>query len=60
MEINKFQTLEICKIAWKAGEKILDIYSRKFKIFRKKRFFTGNNCRFRVRKNNNKRFKKDF
>ena len=36
MKINKFQTLEICKIAWKAGEKILDIYSRKFKIFRKK------------------------
>ena len=36
MEINKFQTLEICKIAWKAGEKILDIYSRKFKIFIKK------------------------
>ncbi len=38
MKINKFQTLEICKIAWKAGEKILNIYSRKFKIFRKKDF----------------------
>jgi len=36
MEINKFQTIELCKIAWKAGEKILDIYSRKFKIFKKK------------------------
>ena len=36
MEINKVQTLRICKIAWKAGEKILDVYSRKFKIFRKK------------------------
>ena len=36
MKINKFQTLEICKIAWKAGEKVLDIYSKKFKIYRKK------------------------
>ena len=36
MEINKVQTLKICKIAWRAGKKILDIYSRKFKIFRKK------------------------
>jgi len=36
MEINKVQTLEICKVAWRAGEIILDIYSKKFKIFRKK------------------------
>ena len=36
MEINKVQTLEICRVAWKAGEIILDIYSKKFKIFRKK------------------------
>ena len=36
MEINKVQTLEICKVAWKAGEITLDIYSKKFKIFRKK------------------------
>ena len=36
MEINKVQTLRICKIAWKAGEKILNVYSRKFKVFRKK------------------------
>ena len=36
MEINKVQTLEICKVAWRAGKIILDIYSKKFKIFRKK------------------------
>ena len=36
MDINKSQTIEVCKVAWKAGEKILDIYSKKFKIFRKK------------------------
>ena len=36
MEINKAQTLEICKVAWRAGKKILEIYSKKFKIFRKK------------------------
>ena len=36
MDINKSQTIEVCKIAWKAGEKILEIYSRKFKVFRKK------------------------
>ena len=36
MEINKVQMLEICKVAWRAGEIILDIYSKKFKIFRKK------------------------
>ena len=36
MDINKSQTIEICKIAWRAGKKILDIYSKKFKIFRKK------------------------
>jgi len=36
MEINKVQTLKICKVAWRAGEIILDIYSKKFKIFRKK------------------------
>ena len=36
MEINKVQTLEICKVAWRAGKKILEIYSKKFKIFRKK------------------------
>ena len=36
MEINKVQTLEICKVAWRAGEIILDIYSKKFKIFTKK------------------------
>ena len=36
MDINKSQTIEVCKIAWRAGKKILDIYSKKFKIFRKK------------------------
>ena len=36
MDINKSQTIEVCKVAWKAGKKILDIYSKKFKIFRKK------------------------
>ena len=36
MDINKSQTIEVCKVAWRAGEKILDIYSKKFKIFRKK------------------------
>ena len=42
MDINKSQTIEICKIAWEAGEKILDVYSRKFKIFRK------NKCPFEL------------
>ena len=36
MDINKSQTIEVCKIAWRAGKKILDIYSKKFKIFKKK------------------------
>ncbi len=36
MDINRSQTIQVCKVAWKAGEKILDIYSKKFKIFRKK------------------------
>ena len=36
MDINKSQTIEVCKVAWRAGKKILDIYSKKFKIFRKK------------------------
>ena len=36
MQINKDQILEICKIAWIAGKKILKIYSKKFKIFKKK------------------------
>jgi len=36
MDINKDQTLKVCKIAWKAGRKILDIYSKNFKIFKKK------------------------
>ena len=36
MQINKKQILEICKVSWAAGKKILKIYSKKFKIFRKK------------------------
>jgi len=36
MNINKSQTIEVCKVAWEAGKEILNIYSKKFKIFRKK------------------------
>ena len=36
MEINKIQILKICNIVWNAGEKILNIYSKKFKIYTKK------------------------
>ena len=36
MQLNKSQILKICKLAWIAGEKILDIYSKEFQIFKKK------------------------
>ena len=36
MQINKKQILEICKVSWTAGKKILNIYSKEFEIFRKK------------------------
>ena len=36
MLINEKKILEVCKVAWDAGEKILNIYSKKFKIFKKK------------------------
>ena len=36
MQINKKQILSVCKVAWDAGEKILEIYSKKFEIFKKK------------------------
>ena len=36
MKINKIQILKICKLARKAGEKIIDIYSKKIKVIKKK------------------------
>ena len=36
MQINKKQILEICKVSWVAGKEILKIYSKEFKIFKKK------------------------
>tara|TARA_B100000029_G_scaffold40169_1_gene37460 strand:- start:1098 stop:1844 length:747 start_codon:yes stop_codon:yes gene_type:complete len=34
--MNKLKILQICNIIWKAGEEILKIYSKKFKIYNKK------------------------
>ena len=36
MEINRKDILKICEIAWKAGRKILEIYSKKYTIYKKK------------------------
>ena len=36
MEIKKINIIKICKLAWDAGEKILNIYSKNFKIYKKK------------------------
>ena len=36
MIITKNQIYKICKIAWEAGEKVLDIYSKKIKVYKKK------------------------
>ena len=60
MNINKSQTIEVCKVAWEAGKEILNIYSKKFKIFRKKDMSPVTIADFEIRKNNNKRFKKNF
>ena len=38
MEINKNKILKICNVVWSAGERIKSIYSKKFKIFKKKDF----------------------
>ena len=34
--MNKIKILQICNVIWKAGEIILKIYSKKFKIYNKK------------------------
>ena len=34
MIITKNQIYKICKIAWEAGEKVLDIYSKKIKVYK--------------------------
>tara|TARA_B100000686_G_C16723549_1_gene936414 strand:- start:765 stop:1514 length:750 start_codon:yes stop_codon:yes gene_type:complete len=35
MEIKKKEIIKICKIAWNAGDKILQIYKKKFRVFKK-------------------------
>ena len=34
--MNKIKILQTCNVIWKAGEIILKIYSKKFKIYNKK------------------------
>tara|TARA_B100000315_G_scaffold247217_1_gene275644 strand:- start:330 stop:1079 length:750 start_codon:yes stop_codon:yes gene_type:complete len=36
MQIDKNKILEVCQLAWLAGKKIIKIYSKEFKIFKKK------------------------